>query len=192
MSTISKYYAKLSDTKLRIPCRLAYANIWTPKSINGSDEKYSVSCLIDKEDENVIAGIKNAVEAAKADGKNRMWNGKIPANLKAPLRDGDVDRPDDESYMGHLFVNATSKDAPQIVDRRKQDVTDPMMVYSGCYCLVTVNFYPYNANGNRGVAAGLGNIQFVKDGERLSGKTSANTDFEALDDDGEEMPDFLS
>ena len=76
-------------------------------------------------------------------------------------------------------------------------VTDPMMVYSGCYCNVSVNFYAFNANGNRGVAAGLGNIQFVKDGERLSGKASADADFDALEDDGgdvlgDDTPDYLS
>ena len=73
-------------------------------------------------------------------------------------------------------MNASSKDAPQVVDRHVQPVTDPMMVYSGCYCNVSVNFYAFNANGNRGVAAGLGNVQFVKDGERLSGKASAESD----------------
>ena len=98
-----------------------------------------------------------------------------------------------------MFVNATSKDAPQVVDRRVQRVTDPMMVYSGCYCNVTVYFYPFNINGNRGVAAGLCNVQFVRDGERLSGRASADSDFDALEDDedvlggdaGEELPDYL-
>lgn len=101
------------------------------------------------------------MEAAKEDGKTRKWGGKIPPNLKLPLRDGDIDRPDDENYQEHFFVNASSKDAPQVVDRHVQPVTDPMMVYSGCYCNVSVNFYAFNANGNRGVAAGLGNVQFV-------------------------------
>lgn len=97
---------------------------------------------------------------------------------------------------GCMFVNCSSKDAPQIVDRKVQPILDPMMVYSGCYCNVSVNFYPFNANGNRGVAAGLGNIQFVKDGERLSGRASADADFDALADDdedvlGDDMPDYL-
>ena len=100
-----------------------------------------------------------------------------------PLRDGDIDRPDDENYQEHFFLNATSKDAPQVVDRHVQPILDPMMVYSGCYCNVSVNFYAFNANGNRGVAAGLGNIQFVKDGDRLSGRASAEADFDALEDD---------
>lgn len=189
--------ANATPTKVIIPCRISFANIWQPKSINGSEEKYSVSCIIPKTDKKLLAKIHAAVEAAKEDGKSRKWSGKIPPNLKLPLRDGDIDRPDDENYENCFFLNATSKDAPQIVDRRVEAITDPMMVYSGCYCNVSVNFYAFNANGNRGVAAGLGNIQFVKDGERLSGKASAESEFDALEADdgdvlgGEELPDFL-
>lgn len=186
-----------SATKVVIPCRISFANIWEPKAINGGDEKYSVSCLIPKSDKKTLARIQKAVEAAKEDGKARKWSGKIPPNLKLPLRDGDIDRPDDENYEDCYFLNASSKDAPQVVDRKVNPVLDPMMVYSGCYCNVSVNFYAFNANGNRGVAAGLGNIQFVCDGERLSGKASADADFDALEDDNEDvlggdMPDYLN
>ena len=186
-----------SATKMVIPCRISFANIWEPKAINGGDEKYSVSCLIPKSDKKTLARIQKAVEAAKEDGKARKWSGKIPPNLKLPLRDGDIDRPDDENYEDCYFLNASSKDAPQVVDRKVNPVVDPMMVYSGCYCNVSVNFYAFNANGNRGVAAGLGNIQFVRDGERLSGKASADADFDALEDDDEDvlggdLPDYLN
>ena len=186
-----------SATKMVIPCRISFANIWEPKAINGGDEKYSVSCLIPKSDKKTLARIQKAVEAAKEDGKSRKWGGKIPPNLKLPLRDGDIDRPDDENYEDCFFLNASSKDAPQVVDRKVNPILDPMMVYSGCYCNVSVNFYAFNANGNRGVAAGLGNIQFVRDGERLSGKASADADFDTLEDDcedvlGEDMPDYLN
>ena len=186
-----------SATKVVIPCRISFANIWEPKAINGGDEKYSVSCLIPKSDKKTLARIQKAVEAAKEDGKTRKWSGKIPPNLKLPLRDGDINRPDDENYEDCYFLNASSKDAPQVVDRKVNPVLDPMMVYSGCYCNVSVNFYAFNANGNRGVAAGLGNIQFVRDGERLSGKASADADFDALEDDDEDvlggdMPDYLN
>ena len=188
-----------SATKVVIPCRISFANIWQPKSINGSEEKYSVSCLIPKGDKATLMKIHKAVEAAREDGKARKWNGKIPPNLKLPLRDGDIERPDDENYAGHMFLNATSKEAPQIVDRRVQPIMDAMECGSGDYCNVSVNFYPFNANGNRGVAAGLGNIQKVKDGERLSGRTNAASDFEELADDVDaagvfddgDLPDFL-
>ena len=70
---------------------------------------------------------------------------------------------------------------------------------SGDYCNVSVNMYPYAASGNKGVAAGLQNIQLLKHGPRLAGKSSAASDFEALDGDEDEftdideseLPDFL-
>ena len=75
-----------------------------------------------------------------------------------------------------------------MVDRKVQPILDQSEVYSGCYCNVSVSFYGYNTNGNHGIAAGLGNVQFVKDGEALGGRSKASDDFEAMDEDD----DFLS
>ena len=185
-----------SPTKVVIPCRISFANIWEPKSINGSDEKYSVSCIIPKSDKTTLAKIHKAIEAAKEDAKGKKWGGKIPPNIKLPLHDGDIDRPDDENYAGHMYFNASSKDAPQIVDRKVQPILDPMECGSGDYCNVSVNFYGFAASGNKGIAAGLGNIQKVKDGERLAGKTSAASDFTEVEGDdedvlGDDLPDYL-
>jgi len=186
-------------TKVIIPCRISFANIWEAKSINGSEEKYSVSCIIPKSDKKTLTKIHAAIEAAKEIGKTKRWGGKIPPNLKLPLRDGDIDRPDDEAYADAMFVNATSKDAPQIVDRKVQPILDPIECGSGDYCNVSVNFYAFNANGNRGVAAGLGNIQLIKHGDRLAGKASASSDFTEVEGDDDEqafgseddLPDYL-
>lgn len=175
-------------TKVVIPCRLSYANIWEPQSINGSEPKYSLSAIISKNDKVTISKIKAAIEQAKKDSVSK-WGGKIPANLKMPLRDGDIDRPEDESYADSYFFNANSKQAPQIVDKMVQPILDQSEVYSGCYGKISVTFYGYNANGNRGVAAGLGNIQKLKDGEALSGRSSASEDFETIEDDGENFLD---
>lgn len=71
-----------SATKVVIPCRISFANIFEAKSINGGEAKYSVSCLIPKEDKKTLLAIHKAVEAAKEDGKTRKWGGKIPPNLK--------------------------------------------------------------------------------------------------------------
>ena len=167
--------------------RLSYEHVWEPASINGSNPKYSVSLIIPKSDTKTIAAIKAAIEQAKKDSAGK-WGGKIPATLKVPLRDGDTDRPDDEAYAGCYFLNANSRQAPQVVDRKVQPIIDQSEVYSGCYCNVSVTFYGYNSNGNRGIAAGLGNVQFVKDGEALGGRSKASDDFESMDEDD----DFLS
>ncbi len=189
-----------SPTKVVIPCRISFANIWEPKSINGSDEKYSVSCIIPKGDKKTLAKIHAAIEAAKEAAKGKKWGGKIPPNLKLPLHDGDVDRPDDEAYVGCMYFNANSKDAPQIVDRRVQPILDPIDCGSGDYCNVSVNFYGFAASGKKGIAGGLGNIQLIKHGERLAGRASASSDFTEVegDEDAEgifggedDLPDYL-
>lgn len=164
--------------------RLSYANVWGPASINGGTPKYSVSLIIPKSDQKTIDAINAAVDAAIKDGAAK-FGGKIPnkAALKLPLRDGDIER-EDEAYKDSYFVNANSTTAPQIVDRSVQPILDRAEVYSGCYARVSVNFYAFNSNGNRGIACGLGNIQKVKDGEPLGGRTSAADDFTTeLDDD---------
>ena len=43
-----------SATKVVIPCRISFANIFEAKSINGGEAKYSVSCLIPKEDKKTL------------------------------------------------------------------------------------------------------------------------------------------
>jgi hypothetical protein len=157
--------------------RLSYAHLFEPTSINeGEDKKYSVSILIPKKDKVTIAKIEDAIAAATQQGKEK-WGGKIPAKLKLPLRDGDVDRPDDDAYVGHYFINASTKSKPGVVDKDLNPVLDQEEVYSGCYARVSVNFYPFEASGNRGVAVGLNNVQKLKDGEPLAGKSSALDDF---------------
>jgi len=136
--------------------RFSYANVFEPKSINGSDPKYSVSLIIPKEDKVTIDKIKAAIEVAKKEGISKL-GGKIPANLKTPLRDGDIDRPDDPAYANSYFVNANSTIRPGIVDANLQPIIDSTEFYSGCYGRASIVFYAYNANGNKGIACGLQN-----------------------------------
>ena len=170
-----------------VDTRWSYANVWEPKSINGGTPKYSVSLIIPKSDTKTIEAINAAVDTAIKEGAAK-FGGKIPnkAALKLPLRDGDVER-DDEAYKGHWFINANSTTAPQIVDRQVKPILDRSEVYSGCYARVSLNFFAFNSNGNKGIACGLGNIQKVRDGEPLGGKSTAADDFATLADD-----DFLA
>lgn len=169
-------------TKVVVAGRFSFANVWEPKSINGSDPKYSVSLLIPKSDKKTVAAIQMGIEEAKKEGISK-FGGKIPTGLKIPLRDGDIDRPDDPNYKDSYFINANSKDAPQIVDSKVHPILDRSEVYSGSYGKISINFYAFNINGNRGIAAGLGNVQKLRDGEPLGGKSRADEDFEMEDDD---------
>ena len=173
-----------------INTRLSYANIWEPKSINGGKEKYSVSLIIPKSDTKTVTAIEKAIDAAIEEGIGK-FGGKKPNKvaLKLPLRDGDLEK-DDVNYKDAYFINANSITAPQIVDKQVQPSLGQAEVYRGCYARVSISFYAFNTNGNRGVACGLGNIQKIRDGEPLGGHSSASDDFTAIG--GQSEPDFLA
>ena len=170
-------------------CRASFVHVFEPQSVNGSEPKYSISLIIPKSDTETLDKIRAAIEEAKQNGATSKWSGKIPPNLKMPLRDGDVDRPDDDAYANAYFINANSNEKPGIVDRTRVPITDPLAIYSGCYVRASINFYPFNSNGNKGISAGLANIQFWCDGEPLNGRVRAEDEFDALDADDED--DFL-
>jgi len=171
--------------------RWSYANVWEPKSINGGTPKYSISLIIPKSDTVTVAKIKAAIEAAYQEGQAKLrGNGKsVPAlNLiKNPMRDGDLERPDDPAYANSYFINANSATAPGIVDADRNPVLTRSEVYSGVYGRASITFYAFNSQGNRGIACGLNNLQLLRAGEPLGGKASAESDFAS-----ESFDDFLA
>ncbi len=172
-------------------CRFSYANLWEPKAMDeNSKAKYSVSLIIPKSDTKTLDKVKAAIQAAYEEGKNKLSNGKsVPTlnSIKTPLRDGDIDRPDDEAYANSYFINANSIIAPGIVDADCQAILDHSEVYSGIYGRASINFYAYKTNTARGIACGLQNVQKIRDGEPLGGHSRAEDDFADLEDD-----DFLN
>ena len=159
--------------------RWSYANVWDPKSINGGAPKYSVSLIIPKADTTTVNKIKAAIQAAYDEGQSSA--------IKTPLRDGDLERPDDEAYKNSYFINANSSTAPGIVDADRQPILERSEVYSGVYGRASINLYAFNSNGNKGIACGLNNLQKIRDGEPLGGKSRAEDDFATAD----EEDDFL-
>ena len=170
--------------------RWSYANVWQPKSINGGTPKYSVSLIIPKSDTVTVNKIKSAIQAAYEEGESKLkGNGKSVPSLKAiktPLRDGDLERPDDDAYKNSYFVNANSTTAPGIVDADRQPIIDTSEVYSGVYGRASINFYAFNSNGNKGIACGVNKLQKISNGEPLGGRSRAEDDF------ADEEDDFLS
>ena len=171
--------------------RWSYANVWEAKSIAGGTPKFSVSLIISKDDTKTIDKINAAIEAAYKEGEAKLkGNGRsVPplSAIKTPLRDGDEQRPDDPAYANSYFINANSTTAPGIVDADRQPILDRSEVYSGVYGRASINLYAFNSNGNKGIACGLNNLQKIRDGELLGGRTRAEDDFADLDDDD----DFL-
>lgn len=168
----------MESTKVIIgKVRFSYAHVFEPTAMEeGQTKKYNVSIIIPKSNKKLVEKIKSAIALAWDQGKSKM-GGKVPAIYKNPLRDGDEERPDDETYENSFFINANSTKKPGIVDAELNEIMSQDEFYSGCYGRASVNFYAFNAAGNKGVAAGLQNLQKLEDGDRLSGGSSAAEDF---------------
>ena len=177
-----------TNTRVKIgEVRLSYCHLFQPEAVaDGGEKKYSVSLLIPKSNTKLAEEVKAAIKAAFMAGVASRFGGKQPApgTWKNPLRDGDAERPDDDTYAGCFFINATSRTKPGIVkivkmngEKKLVEVTDEDEVYSGCYGVVSVNFFAFNNAGNKGVAAGLNNVLKTKDGDYLGGRTSAQSEF---------------
>lgn len=160
--------------------RFCYANVFEAVAVNeGETPKYSVCIIIPKDDEATLKRITNAIKAAAEIGKSKIADraGQIPKNLKTPLRDGDEERADDPAFENAYFINANTQRKPAIVDKTLDPIMDKGEFYSGCYGRASINFYAFNSNGNKGIAAGLGNLQKLADGEPLAGGSTAEEDF---------------
>lgn len=182
----------IRDTKCIIgPVRLSYVHVFHKYSPDGNDEdgKYSAVLIIPKTEKETIKAIRQAIENAKQAGIASKWNGKEPKKFDLPLRDGDEQENDkNEAFRGCYYINAKASTRPGVVDREMNPITDEEEIYSGIYAMASVTFFCYDVSGNKGVACGLNNIMKVKDGERLGGRVSAESDFAGVDlnDDDED------
>lgn len=162
--------------------RVSFPNVFVAKAIKEGDEpKYSIAMLFDAEAQASpeYQEMKQAVMKAK---KQKFGDGKI-AGLRSPFRDG-AEKKQFEGYEeGITFVSANSKQKPGIVDGSRVDIINPEEFYAGCYARCTLLAYGYDRMGNKGVTFLLSNIQKVRDGEQISGKSKASDDFDAIAQD---------
>lgn len=166
--------------------RLSYCHVFQPFSNNDGEPKYSTVILIPKTDKTTVRKIKEAQQAALEAGKAKTFGGKIPANWKNTLHDGDEDADLEKNpeYEGHYYMSVSSKTKPGVVDQKLNEIIDSTEVYSGCYARVSINAFPYSQQGNKGVSFGLNHVQKMADGDFLGGRSRAEDDFDELDDDG--------
>lgn len=186
-----------ADTKVITgKVRTSFVHIFTPDAMPGQEPKYSLRLIIPKEDKETIAKIRTAITNAAKAGVAKVGDkqGQIPKNLAHPLRDADAEGLTEEypELENCYFLNASSKTKPGVVHRNpKIEITgeeNPAIIYSGCYVRASINFYAYNTNGNKGIAAGLNNVQFWGDGDYLGGRASAQAEFDEIDDAPDSLP----
>jgi len=170
--------------------RLSYVALLEPKAFEGQEPKYSCVLLIPKDDETTIKAIKRAIKEVYEAAKSTKLKGVKFENLRTTLRDGDedesIDTEENPEYADCYFMNVSSKTKPGIIDKYKEKVDGPDEVYSGVYARVSINFFAYNTIGNKGISAGLNNVQIIAKGESLGGRSSADADFDEYEDEYED------
>lgn len=161
--------------------RFSYVSVFEPRAVNGGDEKYSITLLIPKSDNDTYQRIMNEINKVLQENIADTFKGVMPANPNLPIYDGDGLRPGGEPFgpecKGCWVMSAKSNSAPEVVDANCQPILSKNEFYSGCYGRASIRFYAYNQNGNKGIGCGLGNVQKLEDGQPLDGRTTAAEDF---------------
>lgn len=167
--------------------RVSYPAVFKPQvnNLNGKSE-FSVTMLFDKKAD--LAALKNAAKEA-IEVKWGKDKAKWPKGLRLPFRDQaeKAKEVDGKQVLpagyeeGATFITARSNQRPGVIDRKKDDIIDETEFYAGCYARATLRAYTYDQSGNRGVSFGLQNLQKLRDGERLGGRTAAQDDFSAVE-----------
>ena len=158
--------------------RFSFVNVFEPAETLNGTLKYSMMVLIPKSDKEGVARFNKALEEAKQSNA-AYFGGSVPKLLKGGLRDGDVEKEEAE-FAGHYFFNAYANldRKPGVVDAEVNPILDPSELYSGCYGRVSIDMYPYDVSGAKGIGFGLNNVQKLEDGDRLGGvAATAATDF---------------
>jgi hypothetical protein len=101
--------------------------------------------------------------------------------LRAPWRDGADYADYGEPFVaGSTFITIKTKQAPGVVDERAKPIMNQMDFYAGCQARASFLCWAYDSMGNKGVTLLLNNVQKCGDGERLSGRQSAEQEFEPI------------
>lgn len=159
--------------------RVSFPYVFRPQKAMeaGKDPKFSLVMLFPPGAD--LTALKNAALAAiteKWGADKTKW-----PKLRLPFRDqGEKTQ---EGYVkGAVFITATSKQKPGLVDQGVQPIIDETQFYAGCYAKATLRAFTYENTGNKGVSFGLQNVQKTRDGESLSGRVNAEKEFAPIAD----------
>ena len=158
----------------RTPFRGSFVSLAEPSVPHGeTDEtksRYQITIALPKDDpfwKDVAAQIKVAAK--------EKWAGKIPANLKRPVKDGDANVDDDgvikyEEHEGCYTLQTSSKRKPDVADAALNPIVEADALYSGAWYRAAVRAYAWtHPTGGKGVSFSLETVQKVKDDDPLGG-----------------------
>jgi hypothetical protein len=181
--------SKAEPVSMIIRGRLAFVNVFKPRPSMqpGGDPKYSVCIMIPKKDPQCKT-IKAAVDKLANDEWGPGAAKKLGTpSLKTIFRDGAENEEKYPEFHGHMFLNASSKTKPGVVDFDRNPIYTAEDCYSGVDAQVQVNLFTYE-QVSKGVSAGLNNVRVIQKLEAFTSREKAEE--VAWDKDGKiEKPD---
>lgn len=168
--------------------RLSFPHLFEAHSgFENQDPKYSATILFDKKTD--LTTLKKIVHVAAVEkfGPKEKW----PKTMRLPFRNGD-EKSDLQGYAGCIYINATSKMRPQVVDKDLSAIApdDQPGIYAGCYVRAEIMAFAYDKMGNKGVSFGLQNVQKLGEGEAFSGRRQASEVFDAVEDGSDDEDSY--
>ena len=171
--------------------RIAYAQgIFTAKAAKpGDKERYGAAFIFSASHpavKEIAAAVVRAAKARWGDKSDEMLK-QLKAGDRLPVHNGDA-KASSAGYAGNLYLNAGNVIRPLVLDANKSPLTaGDGRPYSGCFVNLMVEVWAQDNQHGKRINASLLGVQFVRDGERLAGGSTATADdFEAIPgtDDG--------
>lgn len=134
--------------------RCEYPHLFEPWSYDGKEKgKYSVQVVMPKTHPQLSQLQRAVVLAAKARFPEITEDG-LPEDVRNPIRDGGERADVYPDYAGCVFFNVKSPRAPYVGNSKAS--------CGGCSADVELDAYPYEFNGNKGVAFGLYRVNVLE------------------------------
>lgn len=165
--------------------QLSYPKLFKPESVNGGEPKYGAAFVFAPGTD--LTEMKKAAIAVATEKFGDKAAAMIRGNkLRMPFRTDSDKHPE-----GTTIVNARTDRKPGIVSMvpdttkpRRADGTYPPTVitneddvYPGMIVRASLTPFYYDNSGNKGISFALGNIQKIRDGERLDSRRKAEDEF---------------
>ena len=168
--------------------RLAFPSLWQASSMKQADgtmsaARFSATFLMPPTHPSVAK-----IKAAMVEEATKKWQDKAPAMLKALkeearlcLRSGDS-KPEYDGFPGMLFLRASNKVRPLILNANKEHLTEQEgVIYGGCYVNAQIDVWVQANNWGKRINATLKGVQYFGPGDAFgAGPVASEDDFEDL------------
>jgi len=154
------------------PVRLAFADLFElpkKKDNSTSEPKYGAHLLFPPNTNFQL--LYDEYYAVAARDFADKWNPHMNQyqGVRSPFRD-QAEKAKFSGYTpGAVFLSASSRFKPPVVDARRNPIIDPNKVKAGFWAICAINCYAYKDPKNPGIAFGLQSVMMIAEDKVLSG-----------------------